>query len=469
MITTEAQIVTTRDDKLRSGDAALVLMPPDEAGGQPTWGLVKATPRGIVRAIRAQIVMSEAAGHTYTFKGNTLISADGYNHANKAMGISRFMPPDILGDDGHRHPNPWVMYDDFDTVKRIVVRMIGFGRNASGNWMAVDSTLHYDLGPCLAQDVLKKWRGDGGKQGKPRDWGTMYPAENVPEDVRKAVDRKCMVIPGGWVLAVLVKGEVLDIISEHANRCRFATRNAVTIVWRNILKLWTGRSKLDKTRQISVVSWQQPDREHIDQIAELVSSASGGSFMVEGEQVTVETQTSMVADPDTEAEGITGEVHEDATPDADPDKPYLTNHTAGMGTDEPKPPAMPQVSRDVIEARQKITQQYNAPDENRDAIMRALNGAGFASIAEACSTTNLDWLREGIEALNRVKMERIAAKQREQSAAVAARKAADAPDEPPADADGGSPAMAPAEPAQPATPPDELFDAGPPAMANDPG
>lgn len=450
MTAADTQIVRDQGDKLRIGDAALVVMDPSEPGEQPSLGLCKMTSRGIVRAIRTTITLSPAAGHVYSFPGQgNMIAAAGYDHINKAIGVSRFQPPDMVGDDGARHPNPWVVYDQFDSIKRVVVRMIGFGRNAIGNWLALDSTLHYDLIPCFAQDVLRKWKPKNGTQAK---WGTMYPAENVPSDVRTAVDKKCIALPGGYVLAVELTGDMLQIIAEHAHRCRFATRNAETIVWRNILKRFVGRQKLGDSFGVTVTAWQQPDREHVDQLVNLVESASGGSFQIDGDIVNVETDSVTVADPESEAEALTGEEHEDAA--REPFEPQRIGQNVSSvvqdATQAPPPP--PVVSPGVRAARKAIVALVDELGE-ADAL-KALNGAGFADVREVMGALDERWLDQGVEALQQVKMERIAAKQRKQHTAGKEREAANAA------SDGGSPAMGPAPDSTNAASPtgDALFD-----------
>lgn len=338
------------------------------SGGKGPPSLIKFTSDGAIRAVRHTIPLSESAGHVYELRGQKLITAAGYDYINAGLGVTFYTPERVTGEDGAQHCNPYVHRDDHDNVKRICVRCVGIGRNGIGNWMAIDSTLHYDLGPMLAQDVLAKWRPKGQKE---RNWGIPYSPENIPEDVRNDPKRKTITMPGGWLLSVELGGEVIGVLAEHANRVRFATRNAETIVKRNILKKFIGRAKLDASLTVQVMAWPQADRESIDEVAKLVERASSGRVVLDAPitgtpPLKIEKQTAEVKDVDAEAAMLAGESHED-----------------GGATDEPAAEETPPTGHDLKELRFKITQAFtNTPQE---AALEALGAYGMKAIGDVNS------------------------------------------------------------------------------------
>lgn len=367
----------------RQGMAQLIVLPPAGADAGPSWGLVRATPQGHVKAIRTDLVLSRQAGHVYELRGEVNITASGYDYINQALGVTFFSPETTTGEDGQPHCNPYVIRDEHDVIQRIKIQIIGFARNAVGNWMGIASTLYYDLDPCFAQDVLKKWRP---KTGAIRDWGVMYSAENVPEKVRKDPNRKCIKIPGGYVLACEFRGEFLDVVSEHAHRVRFATRIAETIAKRRILAAFIGRRKptlnQDKSMTVSVTSWQQADREHIEELVKQAKNVRGGQLLMGGEPIEMQEDTATV-DHATESEIIGEETTEG-------DGASLPTEAA---PDTEQPPAPK--SLDALRARARELMEGLSP-EVLDEILTPVGFEGPQAIAE-CTTPV--FLESAIDAL----------------------------------------------------------------------
>lgn len=350
-------------DMVRRQAGEVFLLPPVE--GKESSSLCKFTSTGAIQAVRHRVLLSISAGHTYEFQGKTYISAAGYACINAAIGVTFYMPDRVVGEDGRPHCNPYVHRDAHDNVVRIHIRCVGIGRNAIGNCTALDSTLHYDLVPMLAQDVLSSWRP---KKQKEKAWGKMYSAENIPQDVRDDPGRKTISIPGGYVLSVELAGEMLDVIKEHASRVRFATRNAETIVKRNILKWFIGRAKLvPNDLSVTVVAWPQADRENLAEVQSMVERAAAGEAIVDGMEtpLTVEKETVKIEDVDEEAGALAGETHED-----------------GGATDEPAAEETPP-SENLKELRFKITRAFaNVPQE---AALEALGAYGMKAIGDVNS------------------------------------------------------------------------------------
>lgn len=472
-------VAATRAEIVHLGKAAVVVLPPNAEDEAPSTALVKMGGDGLVKWTATTVRLSEAAGHIYEMpagKGRktTNITAAGYDHINRALGVSFFMPETLAGeDDAGKRRNPQVDRDAHGAIKRVVIRCIGFGRNAVGNWMAVDSTLYYDLEPCLAQDVLKKWRGwdrSANRPGAGADWGQMLSSENVPEAIRKDPAKKCVPIPGGYVLACKLQGEMLDVINEHAHRVRFATRNAETIVRRNVLKRFVGRQKLDASLTVNVVSWQQVDREHVAEIARLIDEVKGGSFKLDGEPVNLDQETTTVQTPDDEAAALRGDpedgahiIDQDAEPSA-PDAPHPFDPAkveTAVATKEEAQAAVGAgtVSGETIEARlrvKKLWAELGGDDSLTDTgsaapeCWNALTGCGFENLEEALKTPDPSWLGQLAGALEAIQLKRANAEAKEKTRRQRNAKAKEQPGtrpEAPKATDGGALAMGDTPPA----------------------
>lgn len=371
----------------RQGMAQLVVLPPAGADAGPSWGLVRAAPNGFVKAIRTELVLSRQAGHVYELRSEVNITAAGYDYINQVLGVTLFTPETTTGEDGQPHCNPYVIRDEHDVIKRIKIQVIGFARNAVGNWMGIASTLYYDLEPCFAQDVLKKWRP---KAGVTRDWGVLYSAENVPEEVKKDPHKKCIKIPGGYVLACEFRGEFLDVVSEHSHRVRFATRIAETIVKRRILTSFIGRRKptinKDRSLTVSVTSWQQADREHIEELVKQVQSVRSGQLLLGGEAVEMSQDTATV-DHDTESEVIAEE-----TPEADG-----ASFPAEAAPDSEQQPDDKSAVADLDALRARVRELMEGL--NPDELSEILTPLGFESREALAECTTAGFLEGAIAAL----------------------------------------------------------------------
>ncbi|MDZ4250361.1 MAG: hypothetical protein U0990_09760 [Candidatus Nanopelagicales bacterium] len=304
-----------------AGRVDKVMVVPAARAGQPdSMAIAKMVGGNMLRSLRVEVRLDAAVGHIYDLGGNggLNISAAGYDHINKALGVSVYTPETLIGDDDRRHSNPWVQYDQWGTPYRVTVRVYGVGRNAAGNWQVVASTLHYEMGPMLAQDALKKWRKWAGKDREKvcQAWGSMHSADADLDAHRKDATKKLIPIPGGYVLLVdLRHGDVLDVIDNHAHRIRFCTRNAETIARRRVLKVFVGQQKLDpKWPAVYVTAWPMPDRENVNDLKAIVDAAQSGATTVDGLPAQLTTAESSLADPDEHDAELAGEVDDDGAP-----------------------------------------------------------------------------------------------------------------------------------------------------------
>lgn len=351
--------------------------------------LVKLTSTGLVRSIVTNVKLDRKE-HVYSLRGRNCITAAGFNFVNRVLGVTFFQPEMVRGEDGASHGNPLVAYDDAGAATRVVIRCIGIWRNAVGNTVAIDSTLIYDMVAVFAQDALAKWHWKGNEHNAPvtKDWGELFSTENVPDDVRTDPHKKCIPTPGGYTLAVKLEGEVIDLVSEHATRVRFASRNADTVNKRNILKKFLGVDAVGEDRMICVTSWVQADKDDFQAIADMVERAESGVFVIDKEEVTVERQTQIVDDIEQESVAL-GDEHDEEAPRRD-DAPA----DAGVAPVA----AMPRTDPKVADRRAKIrTLRAKLPEEVADgAIVRA----GLEGMEEVGHTGDLGLLDAAIKELS---------------------------------------------------------------------
>ena len=323
--------------RYKPGEAELVVIDPTSKGGKPSIAIVKHTEQGMIRAIRTRIYLdpNPKMGHIYclTKRDDEIpsITAAGYDQINKGMGVSFYIPDSMMGPDGHQVSNPHILRDEHDTIRRVTYKMAGFGRNAVGNWMLVTTVLPYELEPLFAQDILKKWRKWIGKD-KPKQiqkWGKIFAANDIPEKDDIFFDdngepdptpTQHIKIPGGTVLVVQLKDQVLDVIEENANRVRFASRNAETIARRRILKVFAAQNKVDPaTMSVTVTAWVQSDRKGMHDIKDMIEKAEGGAFEIEGQPVENQNVAeSITLDDEQEALGGRLDADEPSQDDEDP-------------------------------------------------------------------------------------------------------------------------------------------------------
>lgn len=443
------------------GTATLCIMPAAGADSQPSVGLVKMTDQGLIKATQITVSLSREAKHVYDIPGkhgSTNISADGYYYIKNFIGLALYQPDTIAGEDGARHPNPHIERDSQGRTKRARVRTIGHGRNALGDWQAIDYTLDVDIEACLAQEAFKKWRGWG--NNPPKDWGELMSMGNVPKDVLQDPKRLCIPIPPMSVLVCRYEGEVLDIIADHANFIRHVSARVITMAQRNVIKKWIGRHRLDPANPtVTVVSWQQPDREHIEQVVRIMDDISGGRLRLGGQDVPLFTESDTVDDPDQLREAIGADLEDGEIPSEPPEtvqpKPR-TLHPAppekalptGSTTDGPAGASHLAIQK---EARALYVELGGEEDET---CMQCLTGVGFESIDELSGFVDTAWLQQAVDALLALQLKR--------ANEAAQRKRSEAPQPKPKEdnaPDGGSKAMDP--------PAEKLFDDAP--LQKDPG
>jgi hypothetical protein len=294
------------------------------------------TAGGLVRSIFATIQLTEERGEMCSIKGVACPTAAGYQRMNAIVGISFYSPDTLRGDDGRLAPNPMFRRAENGTTQSVTVRKLGMGRNAAGNLTIRDLTICYDLEAYRARDLYSKWR----RGGKSADWGKLVPTDAPAEDGRLAVP-----INGQLALSVsLASPDVLDAVADDMHRRQFVERLANTICERNLLKAFTGISRLPRDCKVSLYGWSQADRDFAA-VMRQASEAQQGEVVIDGETVKVEGQRAD-ADPEEVDAEVDGAADETCPP---PGEPVAAEPTPAPTAQSEKALAMVQRMRDIAE------------------------------------------------------------------------------------------------------------------------
>jgi hypothetical protein len=255
---------------------------------------------------------------------------------NAVVGISFYSPDTLRGDDGRMAPNPMFRRNPNGTTQSVTIRKLGMGRNAAGNLTIRDLTICYDLESYRARDLWSKWR----RGGKSLDWGRIVPTDAPAEEGRLAVP-----INGQLALSVALSSlDVLDAIADDMHRRQFAERLANTICERNLLKAFTGVSRLPRDCKVSLYGWSQADRDFAS-VMRQASEAQQGEIVIDGETVKVEG-TRADADPEEVEVELDSAADETCPPIGEPLPPEPTPESAAQSE---KALAMVQRMRDIAE------------------------------------------------------------------------------------------------------------------------
>jgi len=345
----------------KSGETRIAVFPGRTRNDKPVTVLVKRTETGLVRQTLTHVQLSEERGEIWTMdrwdpttrekKPVRSITAAGFDRINAFLGVTFIHPDSQTIEDGRVVPNPYSHAPDGDLVY-VRVRCIGIGRNAVGNLVCQDLTVIYNLALYFAQDLYVKWwgrkSGRGGTAVPPKEWGTLYDADAVPQESHSDPFKKTVRCPGGIALVVDLKHpEVVSLYQEHVNRIKFADRNALTIARRNILKKFAAAQQVDESLTVPVVSWQQMDRDFQD-LATMAAQANEGRLSHEGEDVEIQRATVDASDKDDVDAALAGEVDPDQMTAADDDEP-------AAGVDVPEPGASGEQDELIPDATKPFT------------------------------------------------------------------------------------------------------------------
>jgi hypothetical protein len=214
---------------------------------------VKRTTEGLVRAVKAPVVLEEKNGELAVISGKTMVTAKGFYHANQIAGLSIITPEKLTLPDGQVVVNPYPIIDpESGTIRKIWVKKLAIGNSPTGVLVVTSATLLYDINMYFIQDLIKKVTYNAGS-------GRVCMESGLTDDERrKGIFYKIDGNMGVW--ADMSNKEILKAIDTFVNKKQFAERNAQTIAERVALQ------KHPAMAHIAYVSAAGPDKAHRAQV-----------------------------------------------------------------------------------------------------------------------------------------------------------------------------------------------------------
>lgn len=391
--------------------------------GKPLQSIVKTTARGEVHSMLTRVPLSKDAGEVYDMKAGwdnakkqaivkRTITAMGYMKLNAFAGVTFITPETLMTDDGRVAPNPYMHRDKNGDTEYVRVRKIGIGRSATGNWMAVDYTLTFNLRTYFAIDLMSKWTGR--KSDAVAEWGQLFARGEAMTNVFPR--QKLYDLPNGVSLVVdLTHKDVIGLLNEQFSRHKFAERQAITICERNILKRFIPVTVLPPNGSVPVVSWPQMDRDY-QTLQQMAADAQQGRVAIDDAIIDVTPVEQVIGDKEEDLEDINAAMEgeydgEDARErgdqyDDDP-TPGMSPQQAPQQTNAPSDSAM----RLQAEVRDLIAQL----GKDSDAVVEVLLTYKLGSVAAIAECDDAKMLGD-------IKLELVQAKSKKAAAAAPPRQ-----------------------------------------------
>ncbi|HVO85470.1 MAG TPA: hypothetical protein VMU60_13690 [Syntrophobacteria bacterium] len=210
-----------------------------------------------MHAYRAEVTLSEKRKEIALIQKSPMVTAAGAIRLNQVANLQVLTPPSVVVD-GRDQPNPHIERDDRTrAIKSVYIRRVAFGPSPTGNLVAVDSTLYFNVYTYFLQDLqakLKKYP-EAGTLGvrdnkptsikyQPKRWdrnandGAGAYVNAGPEKTVQLKDLPMVFYPieepvGLWV--DLSHPEIQAAFNEHVSRQKFGDRHARSICTRNVL------------------------------------------------------------------------------------------------------------------------------------------------------------------------------------------------------------------------------------------
>lgn len=254
--------------------------------------------KGVLQRLEHNVQLSMKEGHFYTADtpegSRKVVSARGWEYIAAIAGLGFFKPPTIVDANGIERDNP-VIVRRGSSVSYVRIREMLIARGENGNLRALDLTMEYDLDGALATKLFDQWMGDG----QP-DWGYVCNGETAAEEA-KAKPRVGRVDIGGGncLLYKLSEIKVLRILREHTSWTLMADRAATTLVERNLMRRFFGRTDCDEGGMFNFHSWVGADINWDD------IKIKGGHVVVEGDKLSLESTEETTIDV-VDEDGIEG-------------------------------------------------------------------------------------------------------------------------------------------------------------------
>jgi len=207
----------------------------------------------LLRAYRAEMKLDERRNEIATIQQKPMITAQGAAKLNQVANLQIITPPTVVVDGTEQH-NPYIERDPKTrAIQSVYIRRVAFGPSPTGNMVAVDGTLYFNIFTYFLQDLqakIKKYPEAGTLGTRDREpksytyqgrrWDNRkktYVADGKPREVK--TDGKPMVFfqiedpVGIWV--DLSHPEIQAAFNEHVSRQKFGDRHARSICTRNVL------------------------------------------------------------------------------------------------------------------------------------------------------------------------------------------------------------------------------------------
>lgn len=189
----------------------------------------KRTEQGLIRSVKALVTLEEKNGELAHIQGKTMVTAKGFYHANKIVGLSIITPEKLTLPDGQIVVNPYPIIDpESGTIRKIWVKKLAIGYSPTGVMVVTSATLLYDMNMYFIQDLIKKVQFNVGA-GR-----ICMESMLTDEERKKGMFYKIDGLMGVW--ADFSNKDILKCIDTLVNKKQFAERNAQTIAERVALQ-----------------------------------------------------------------------------------------------------------------------------------------------------------------------------------------------------------------------------------------
>lgn len=241
----------THPDQAAATISALVRLNTDM---MPDTVFVRRGADGTLKKVRTRVALRESEGHLVSFNRRVFdqgkwvetrqysIAAAGFRHLNAVIGLHLMTPNTVVVND-KLQPNPYVEVDaKTNRPTRVWCRSVAIGPSpVTGNLVATDVMLRYDLDLYLLENILAKVKREENKFKKDDK-----PSEALWAEYGGEAD-KPTTHQGRWKFFPLIAGDVgiwvnlsspqmKAILGDHLTKVKFADRTAQTIAARNAMK-----------------------------------------------------------------------------------------------------------------------------------------------------------------------------------------------------------------------------------------
>lgn len=276
------RVVREREGEIAAlGDTALFVR--RDAGGKG------------MHAYRAEVTLQEGKKELATIAKSPMITAAGAIRANQVANLQVLTPATVIVD-GTEQPNPFIEREPKTrAIQSVYIRRVAFGPSPTGNLVAVDCTLYFNVYTYFLQDLQAKLKRhpDSGILGvrdqkpdkityKERKWDDKKKryVDTNKEHTVELKNKTLAFFPieepvGLWV--DLSHTEIQSAFNEHVSRQKFGDRHARSIVTRNVLLEHPAigtKSVIVRNGQaiLPVYGWNHPyDMKEINRMADKIA------------------------------------------------------------------------------------------------------------------------------------------------------------------------------------------------------